>query len=393
LLKKWLNQLANHLYEGLVVIFTALLDQWAKYCYQPQESAKAALLVIKVDEIGDYVLFRNYLQALKANQQFQVDELHLLGNQAWRSLAEKFDKGVVDHFIWLEPKSFLKKPAYRLKTARKLRSRRYEAVIYPTYSRGFFIGDQLVKLAIGYQKIGFWNYQHTLSSLQATISNRYYSNLVETGYTPLYFEFDRIYVFFKSIIDAYTELPQTPSIEVKSHERLASYQPYVVIAPGAGRLYRMWPLKYFIKIIQYLNAEAYGFHFVIIGGPDDKEKGDFLEAHGGHVVNYAGSTGLDEVPAILKGARFVIANETSIPHLAAAVGVPCVCPSNGNHYLRYHPYPDHLKAKNYYLYSLSFLKDVEDKFEQYYYGISPFDISEILPEDVLFRIKEQGLVS
>ena len=109
MLKKWLNQLANHLYEGLVVLFTALLDQWAKYRYQPQESAKAALLVIKVDEIGDYVLFRNYLQALKTNQQFQVDELHLLGNQAWRSLAEHFDDKVVDRFIWISPKQFLQK--------------------------------------------------------------------------------------------------------------------------------------------------------------------------------------------------------------------------------------------------------------------------------------------
>lgn len=393
MLKQWLQQATTFFYEWLVFGFTEFLDQWAKFQYPAKQSSTSALLVIKVDEIGDYVLFRNYLRALKASYRFQGYELHLLGNQAWRSLAEKFDKEVVDQFIWLKPKAFLRQPFYRLKMARKLRSRRYEAVIYPTYSRGFFIGDQLVKLAVGGQKIGFRNYQHTLNSLQAGISDRYFTNLVKTGYTPLYFEYDRMHIFFETIVDANAELPQRPFIEVKSSERLASYQPYVVIAPGAGRPYRMWPLEYFRKVIQYLNAEGPGFHFVVIGGPDDEERGNFLESKEAHVSNYAGSTGLDEIPEILKGAKFVIANETSIPHLAAAVGVPCVCPSNGNHYLRYHPYPDHLQARNYYLYGSSFLRDLEGKFEQYYYGISPWDISEISPDDVYSEIKQQGLVS
>jgi ADP-heptose:LPS heptosyltransferase len=391
LLKEWVNQLANYLYEGLVILFTALIDQWAKYRYRPQVPTRSALLVIKVDEIGDYVLFRNYLQALRANQPFQVDELHLLGNQAWRSLAEEYDKDVVDQFIWLKPKAFLKQPLYRLQMVRELRCRTYKAIIYPTYSREFFIGDQLVKLAAGDQKISFQNYQHTLSSLKTAISNRYYTTLVETGYTQMYFEFDRLSIFFKTLLDADDELPKRPFIEVRSTEQLGSYQPYVVVAPGAGRPYRIWPLEYYRKVIQYLNAEGYGFHFVVIGGPDDKKKGDFLESHEAYVSNYAGSTGLDEIPSILKAAKFVIANETSIPHLAAAVGVPCICLSNGNHYLRYHPYPDHLQAANYYLYSSSFLKNLEGKYEQYYYGISPFDISEISPEDVFSVIKQRVL--
>ena len=388
MLKKWLNQLANHLYEGLVVLFTALLDQWAKYRYQPQEPAKAALLVIKVDEIGDYVLFRNYLQALKTNQQFQVDELHLLGNQAWRSLAEHFDDKVVDRFIWISPKQFLQKPAYRMATARKIRSCTYAQVIYPTYSRGFFIGDQLVKLAVGEKKIGFLNYHHSMRRWHEQISNTYYTQLVDTGFEQLYFEFNRLRAFFKETTADSASLPAKPSLLIEEEAgELESYRPLVAVAPGAGSSKREWPLANFCATIDDLKRFKRDISIVVIGGPADKAKGTYLQSNlaSTAVLNYAGKTSLAKVPYVLKQADVVIANETSIPHIAAAVGTPCICPSNGNHYKRFHPYPADLKTRNWYIYPPHFHPS-NPIF--YYYQSSDYAIQSVRIVDVTKHLKE-----
>jgi ADP-heptose:LPS heptosyltransferase len=51
-----------------------------------------------------------------------------------------------------------------------------------------------------------------------------------------------------------------------------------------------------------------------------------------------GKTNLIELAVIIKGARFLVGNETSAIHFAAAVSTPSLCILGGGHYARFMPY-------------------------------------------------------
>ncbi|MDW8465862.1 MAG: hypothetical protein RML35_06685 [Chloroherpetonaceae bacterium] len=59
------------------------------------------LLILRLDEIGDYVLFRNFLKEIRESERFKDYKITLCGNAAWKDLAEAFDKESVDEFIWI----------------------------------------------------------------------------------------------------------------------------------------------------------------------------------------------------------------------------------------------------------------------------------------------------
>jgi ADP-heptose:LPS heptosyltransferase len=388
LLKEWLQQATTFIKELLVLAFTTIPDQWAKLRYKPQRASSPALLVIKVDEIGDYILFRNFLEALSKHPVFSAYAIHLVGNAGWRSLAEHLDSDTVDSFIWLKPKAFLKKPLYRLSKAKLIRKQKYDLVLYPTFSRGFFIGEQVVKLSAGNNKVGFKHNGHDLEDWQKRISDQYYTQLVDSNTSDLCFEFDRLRRFFKKAAGDDLPEPQQPSIKVSQSltEDIQAIKPYLLVAPGAGHKRREWPLDAFqeaLKGVYYFNPVL---QYLVTGGPEDREKGHYLKQNAPELAihNWAGTTSLAYLPLLVQEAEVVLANETSIPHIAAAVGTPCICASNGNHHHRFHPYPAYMGVANTYIYPKDF---APQNFTYYYYRASDYPIQDVRVESVLEALK------
>jgi hypothetical protein len=72
------------------------------------------LLIVKTDEIGDCMLWHNFLQELVSAEQFKGYEIHFCGNSSWESLFETFDSGLVQQSFWLQKVRFKKDMRYRL---------------------------------------------------------------------------------------------------------------------------------------------------------------------------------------------------------------------------------------------------------------------------------------
>ena len=49
------------------------------------------LLIVKMDAIGDYILFRNFLKAIKEDKKYSKYKITLCGNSVWKDISEKFD--------------------------------------------------------------------------------------------------------------------------------------------------------------------------------------------------------------------------------------------------------------------------------------------------------------
>ncbi len=70
------------------------------------------ILLVRLDAIGDWILFRNALRALRKSRRYAGTHWTILGNPAWRGLAEAFDKDLADEWIWVERRSDLFRKSY-----------------------------------------------------------------------------------------------------------------------------------------------------------------------------------------------------------------------------------------------------------------------------------------
>lgn len=114
---------------------------------------------------------------------------------------------------------------------------------------------------------------------------------------------------------------------------------YLIIFPFASWEGRMWPIAKFIEIAKYILTKYPGV-FVVFCGENNKLSqyisDEFYENK--RVINLIGKTSLLELVNLTKNAKFVIANETSIIHIAAYLKVRSICLLGGGHFLRYLPY-------------------------------------------------------
>ena len=52
-----------------------------------QNTNSNTLLIIRLDAIGDYLLFRNFLSVIRASRKYKDYEITLCGNIVWKDLS------------------------------------------------------------------------------------------------------------------------------------------------------------------------------------------------------------------------------------------------------------------------------------------------------------------
>ncbi|HSC23777.1 MAG TPA: glycosyltransferase family 9 protein [Casimicrobiaceae bacterium] len=99
---------------------------------------------------------------------------------------------------------------------------------------------------------------------------------------------------------------------------------FVCIHPGARLYTRRWPFEYFATVAQ--DVVRRGFRIVLTGSSEEalitRRIGRALPA--GSYVDLAGETALGVFGAVLRHARLLVANDTGVSHVAAALRVPSV---------------------------------------------------------------------
>jgi len=355
-----------------------------------KEIKPKSLLLIRLDAIGDYVLFRNFIEVLAKSKKYKDYKITLLGNSAWKSLSEELDTEYVDECIWLDRNKFSKDLLYRYQKLKEITARGYEVVMSPVYSREFIYADAIVKLIYANDKIGSIGNTSNIRVWQKNISDKYYTKLVPAK-NELMFEFSRNKEFFENILDVKLNIIK-PTIETQN-KKLSFELPnnYAILFIGASASYRKWNIKNFVKIAEYLK-ESYGYNIVLCGGPTDKNEAiEFKRYFYGEHLDLVGKTSLVELLTIIYNGSLMLSNETSAPHFAVALEMTKnFVISNGNHYGRFTPYPKEVSENYYVIYHPKIEQDLDDYKKlsnKYGYG-SDLDINEITLESVKEKIKE-----
>lgn len=328
---------------ALKFLFFSVADRFA--VRKPHR--QGGVLLVRLDAIGDYILFRNFIEVLSKSPGFGNQKLTLIGNHRWKTIAEKLDTPFVDEFIWVDVLAFGANPAYRFKTIKRITQTGYSAVINPVYSRELLVQDLLIKHISSPKKIGQKPNTSNLAGWHLSVSNGCYTEVIDASGSA--FEFYRNKTFFEKLLGKPIALSK-PSISlVEPHISTELPAQYAVLFLGGSNPLRIWPAAKFAEVAKHLN-DAHGLEIVVCGGPGDKaHQQEFERNYGGDYTNLVGKTSLVELLFVLARCRLLISNETSAPHMATAMGVPDVLVvSNGNHLGRFVPYPTEI-TENYHV--------------------------------------------
>lgn len=296
------------------------------------------LLIVKLDGIGDYVLFRNFIQKIRESEKYKDCRITLCANIKVKDLALSLDMDWIDDFVWIDKERFMKSFVYKMRISLLLRFSRFETVIHPTYSRDI-LSDLIVRVTDAKIRIGDKGDLSNIKIPQKEITDQYYTLLVDTG-EEVTFEFLRTKKFMEKLLTVFIDLKK-PEIILPKNEASKADQSrnLAVLFPSASNIKRRWSTEHFAKLAEYI-ASQYGYEIAVCGARSDKPLADELLALLPHLhISDCTGSSLSELASILAQAKIVIANDTSAMHMACAVNTNVVCISGGRHFGRYTPYP------------------------------------------------------
>jgi ADP-heptose:LPS heptosyltransferase len=310
-----------------------------------------AVLIVKNGLLGDYILFRNFLAAVRESPAYRGRPLVLCGYPALRDLVRTVDGACVDDFISLDDGQ----GGYRRRFALLAALKRLgpSVVLTPTLGR-FFMGTDAFARATGAperiglaeapseptwsEKTGWINWNPRLFQ---RLGDRCYTRLVQSP-KELLFEFERTRIFFRAVLGD-VPLPVRPSLAPVPVEIPALPGRFALLLPGASQLPREWPAENFGRVARHLT-ENHGLAIAVTGTAGDVEKAQCIaRVSGVPVLDLAGRLDLVQLVAVMARAEFVLTNESAGGHLASALRRKAVAIATDGSLITFHPYPPELE--------------------------------------------------
>ncbi len=379
-----LNRIKGILYD--IVLRFAMLGR--------RQKSNPKLVIVRTDEIGDYMLWRKCLPTIAEHYRAQDYKIHLIGNSSWKSLFDRFDSTHVDQAIWVDKIKFKKKIGYRFELLRQTYLSNYDIVINPIFSRDKRNDDAFVIAAKAQQSIGMKANLESVKPDEIGYDQSLYTTLFDHPERPI-FEFYRNRFFTEFITGQATSVDNT-TIERALLPTLSNELPknFIVVFPGSRSAKRIWPVDHFLTVCNELYDSS-PFTVVLCGASSDKIYTDEFESnYKNPLLNLTGKTSLTELLTVFSKAALLISVDTGSIHLAAAVGCPVAGIFNGSQYKRFAPYPPSFSEQFIAVYpdeiETDLMNDAIVK-EKYEFVIN-ISYSKVLPEKLIKKIKNSNIV-
>lgn len=331
-----LNKSTISLLVFVYCCYLILLDSLVRIIPSTRSNAlaKKKILVVKLDAIGDFIIWLDFARGLRELYPAATHEITLLGNRAWSALAETLP--YFDRVVPVDRMRCILNPLYRLRLMLKVRRAGFEVAVDPTFSREFPLGPSFVRVCGAGERLAPQGDTSNMRPWQKRVADRWYSRLLLSTPGQL-MELVRNAEFLRALGHSRFRAG-IPLLEVAGKQPGVIREPYYILFPGAGWANRQWPSERFAELAGRLYG-ATGWKGVVCGGSGEAALAERLrELSAAPLENLAGKTTLVELAALVSGAAILIGNETSAVHLAAAVSVPSLCILGGGHYGRFVPY-------------------------------------------------------
>lgn len=336
-MKRYLLVLARYLGPSAYFVLDKLcvLD----FVFRPKRGGiERKVLIVRTDNIGDYVLWRNFAAELIRHFNGQAWSIDLAVNAVWAELAASdFPAATVIPIVRGKMQFNI---AYRFGVLRRIRATGYAQVLHPVFSREFAIGDSIVRASTA-KATGFRGDMANRTALDRYLGDYCYRQLIDLdNHLPAH-ELFKHQVFLAAVgvaapASMRPALGRDQALLPAAVMAVVQGRDYAVIAPGASWEGKQWPMERYAAIATWLQEE-YGWRIVLVGGAEDRHLAQHFSASA--VINLCGETPLHSVTPLMARAKLILSNDSSAVHFAFAAGVPAVCVLGGGHFGRFLPYP------------------------------------------------------
>jgi ADP-heptose:LPS heptosyltransferase len=307
---------------------------------------KNKILLIKLDAIGDFIIWLD--SAKEYRKIFKGKKVCLLCNKLCAELAVM--TGYFDDVSTLDISRCETDDNYFEKNLEHYKQQNgYEILVQTAYSRTLHM-DLLAAAIPAEKKIAFLcdESKSNLSRRLIRKSNRtkldaIYDVLIKTPDITL-MELKRNGIMISNL-SGEKYLSNLPYIkENKEKQTKVPSENYFVVFPGASTKRKMWDIGHFTNVTDYIIRKT-GWKAYVCGSNSEKMLGEYLlknTKYPDSVVNYCGCTDLIELAEVIRHAKYIISNDTSGIHYAAAVDTPGICVFGEYNYGRFLPYDSDL---------------------------------------------------
>ena len=267
--------------------------------------------------MGDLVLTTPIFRELK--RVFPDAEITLLTSSETGSVLN--NNPHIDHFIWHKRKESYSELNYLIK---KLHKKNFDLVYDAHRSlRSIWIVWNLTRF--GFHKTPkVWLIKKR--SLQRSILINFKLNFLKNTPSQRQHLLLPLQNQTSLVLNNHTELfpAQNTVIQINNflNKNNLLQKKYIAIGASASYPLKRWPLKYFQELISKLIKQD--CPVVLVGGANEPENTKLEHDFSGKVINAAGKFTPLESAELLRHARIVVTNDTSISHLAEAMHTPAI---------------------------------------------------------------------
>jgi hypothetical protein len=265
----------------------------------PLFGERSGALIVRMDGIGDMVLFRRCLDHYADVLGLGPNQITILGCKSWDKVAVEIFAGY--RLFMIDEHAFARQPFYRFKIALMVRRLAPMVTICDSYLRRAMMADSLVWVASAPTSLVSLPFINEPTRTEFTYYLSQVDRIIDTGPYPTH-EVVRHSRFLTEL--AGREIPPlAPRIPWREKlPEIAARGAYAVLNPGSNEYGRRWPHDCYLDIAE--NLLARGLRVVIVGGPGERP-GDYRARLGddARINDLIGATSMPELLDILKHAR------------------------------------------------------------------------------------------
>ena len=288
------------------------------------------VVLVRLDAIGDFIM--SYSIFCEYRNLYQNKKIILVCSASCESLAQAWN--IADEVIAIDMKRYSRERQYSESKNRILSNISAEIVIQMVANRGIEM-EYIVSLIHAGVKIAL-NRDNAKSRLRRRW-DRVYSRILP--YDDMNdFDMKKSFYLLNSIMN--TDIVSHQSLLPKTMCAHVEKEPYFIIAQGGSFPAKKWENEKYASIGNYIlgkqNMKCY-----LLGASEDMDDNEMIceMIHQmERVVDLTGKTTILDCIEIIRGAEFVITNDTSFVHIAVAVNTKCICIAGGWHWGRFIPY-------------------------------------------------------
>jgi len=307
------------------------LERWRGLRLQRDASS---VLVIRLDGIGDFVLWLECARAIRRRYPRPQYKITLAAASEYADLARL--TGLFDDIIAVDRQSYIWNNTYNRSILRRLANLQASVAINPCISRDRH-GDRLIHVSGATSCIGLDDpiSQTRKKRLQA---DRWYTELIKIPQGIHEIEANAVFAR-RFDPDAALTRPQLAGL-ISVPDWVPKQRKYFIVFPGTASPKKKWPTDRFAFVIDKLRQNT-DWTAIVCGSNAEKPSAiEIIDALGtDRIIDACGRTSLSDLAGLLQHAELLICNDTGAAHMAAAVDCPVVVPFGGWQFGRFLPYP------------------------------------------------------